>query len=182
VVPIILLGGRSGAEADSSSEERLECWAEALSMWRENPLFGVGQGQFTQHHYLTAHNSFLLTLAELGPLGLILWSAALYFAFKIAIRVQTDFARTVDAAAARTWAAALTASLAGMLISSFFLSLAYHTILWAFLGLVGALYASVRAHDPAWRVRFGWRDLAFVVGVDAMIVTGVAAYLRLKGV
>jgi hypothetical protein len=181
-VPILVLGGRAGEEAQSSSEERLECWSEALSLWRENPLMGVGQGQFTEHHYLTAHNSFLLTLAELGPLGLLLWSSAMYFAFKIAIRIQIDFAGRADAAPARSWAAALTASMAGMLLSSFFLSIAYHTILWAFLGLVGALYAAARAHRPDWRLGFGWRDLVVVVGIDTMVIAGVAAYLRLKGI
>jgi hypothetical protein len=181
-VPIIALGGRSGEEAESSSEERLECWSEALSLWRENPMLGVGQGQFTEHHYLTAHNSFMLTLAELGPFGLVMWSAAMYFAFKIAIRIQVDFADRPDALPARTWAAALTASLAGMLLSAFFLSIAYHTILWAFLGLVGALYAAVCAHSPGWRLKFGWRDLALVIGADMLVVIGVASYLRLKGV
>jgi O-Antigen ligase len=181
-LPIIALGGRSGEEADSSSEERLECWSEALSLWRENPLLGVGQGQFTEHHYLTAHNSFLLTLAELGPLGLVAWSASLYFAFKIAIRIQLDFADRPDAVQARIFASALTASLTGMLLSAFFLSIAYHTILWAFLGLLGALHAAVRAHRPEWRVKFGWRDLALVIGIDVAVISTIAGYLRLKGI
>ena len=56
------------------------------------PAVGVGSGQFMEHHELTAHNSFLLTLAELGPLGFLLWTAAIYFAVKITVRVQVDLA------------------------------------------------------------------------------------------
>jgi hypothetical protein len=177
-LPVLLLGGRSD---EASTEERLECWSEGLSMWRENPFLGVGPGQFVEHHYLTAHNSFVLTLAELGPIGLLLWSTVMYLAFKITIRAHADLAGRPETAVARTWATALLASMIGMLVSAFFLSIAYHPILWTFLGMVGALYAAVRAHDPSWKVRFGWRDLSFVVGADIAIVAGIAVYLRIKG-
>ena len=80
--PVLFLGGRSGAEAEESTGERLEAWAEGLQMWRENPFLGVGPGQFTEHHYLTAHSSLVLTLAEMGPLGFLLWTATVYTAFK----------------------------------------------------------------------------------------------------
>jgi hypothetical protein len=180
-VPLLLLGGRSGAEADSSSEERLECWAEAINMWRENPLIGVGQGQFGEHHYLTAHNAYLLALAELGPLGLLLFSGLIYMALKMTVRAQVDFARRPEASAALAWASALTASLVGLAVSAFFLSVAYHTILWMFLGLVASFYAAMRKHEPTWRVTFGLRDLLFVAGVDIGVVALLAVYLRLKG-
>jgi hypothetical protein len=181
-IPLALLGGRSGAEAESSSQERLECLSEALSMWRDYPILGVGQGQFTEHHFLTAHNSFMLTLAELGPLGLLIWSGAMYFAIKIAVRAQTDLRQRPETAPARTWALALLASLVGMLVSSFFLSIAYHAILWTFLGMAAALYGVVRAHEPTFRVRFGLRDVALVAGIDTAVVSAVAVYLRLKGI
>jgi O-Antigen ligase len=181
-VPLLILGGRTGAEADSSSRQRLECWAAALSMWRENPFMGVGQGQFTQRHFLTAHNSFLLTLAELGPLGLVLFTATVYFAFKIALRAQVELADRPEAAVARSWATAIMASLAGMTVSAFFLSVPYNVILWIFLALAGSFYAAVRRHAPNWRVRFGFGDLVVVVMADAVIVVGLQLYTRLKGV
>jgi len=178
-LPVLILGGRSD---QSSSEERLECWAEALSMWRGNPFSGVGVLQFTEHHYLTAHNSFLLTLAELGPLGLLLWSAALYAAFKITIQIQRELATNVEASSARILATALLAALAATAISAFFLSIPYRVVLWILFGLVGGLYSSVRAHSPDFRIRFGWRDLALVFGGDVALVGVVMIYLRIKGV
>lgn len=180
--PLLLLGGRSGAEAESSSEERLECWSAGLSMWRENPFVGVGAGQFGEHHYLTAHNSFILTLAELGPIGLVLWSGALYVAIKMTLRAQIELAPLPEAAAVRTWATALMASLVGMVISAFFLSLAYHSILWIFLGLAAALYGAVRVHLPEFRVRFALRDLVLLCTGDLALVGVTALYLRIKGV
>jgi len=181
-VPLLLFGGRSGAEADSSSDERLECWSEALAMWREYPLLGVGEGQFIEHHYLTAHNAYLLALAELGPMGLLLFSGAIYASLKITIRAQLDLAARPEAAAARAWASALTASLVGLAVSAFFLSVTYHTVLWLFLALVAAFYAAMRRHDPTWRVTFGLRDALFVAGVDLGVVGLLSVYIRLKGV
>jgi hypothetical protein len=181
-VPVLLLGGRSGVNAQSSSDERLECWNEALEMWREHPFFGVGQGQFTEYHYLTAHNSFLLALGELGPLGLFLWTSALYLGFKALIRIQIDFASRPEAAVARSWATALLASLAGLAVSSAFLSVTYHVVVWTFLGLTAGLYGIVRTHDPTWKVRFGLRDMFLVATLDTMLIGFLAVYLRLKGV
>jgi hypothetical protein len=77
---------------------------------------------------------------------------------------------------------AMLASLTGLIVSAFFLSIAYHPALWIYLGLAGALYAAVRAHAPEFRVRISWRDLALVAGLDGVLVMAIYVYLRLKGV
>ena len=181
-VPVMMLGGRSGEEAESSSDERLGCWSEAMGLWRENPLMGVGGSQFTEHHYLTAHNSYMLVLAELGPLGLFLWSCTIYLAFKIVVRVQSDFANRPEAANARTWATALLGMMAGFVVSAFFLSLPYHAILWVEIGLCGALYATVRRHEPTWSVALERRDFLVVGLLDIGIISAIGLYLRSKGI
>jgi hypothetical protein len=181
-IPMLLYGGRSGEDAQSSSIERLGCWSQALTMLRENPFTGVGAGQFTEHHFLTAHNAFLLSLAELGPLGFLLWTSAIYFAFKVTVRVQVEAVGRPEAEAARSWAMGLLASLSGLLVSAVFLSITYHVILWTYLGLSAALYAAVRRHDPEFRVRFGVRDLATVCAIDFAFVSSIAVYLRIKGI
>jgi O-antigen ligase len=181
-IPIMMLGGRADADADSSTEERLECWAEAFDLWRSYPVFGVGAKQFGEHHYLTAHNSALLSLADMGPLGLFLFTAAIYFAFKITIQVQRDFATEPEAEPARAAAFAVFSGLTGLVTSALFLSLTYHMALWIELALAGAVCAAVRRHAPDWRVRFGWRDAAAIAGLDVALVAGIAIYLKFKGV
>ena len=68
-------GGRGISAADGA--DRLEAWANGLEMFKSAPLFGIGFNGFTDLHEITAHNSFVLCLAELGILGSTLWMALL---------------------------------------------------------------------------------------------------------
>jgi len=180
-LPLLVLGGRSGAEADSSTTERIDCWLEALMLWKSHPVMGVGLGQFGEYHYLTAHNSYLLTLAELGPLGMLLFSIVIYVSLKIPLTVLRHVKPSASGsnaavATARPWAMALLAAFAGLGVGIFFLSFAYHYVLWIYVGLAGALYSAVHAHDPSFRVRIRLQDLALVAAADAGIVATVYLY------
>jgi O-antigen ligase len=179
--PLLLLGGRSGAEASSSTMERLDCWAEALSIARSHPVIGVGLRQFGEYNDLTAHNSYLLTLSELGIPGMILFSVIVYLSAKIpfvVMREVTSSSVPEGAPYAQPWATAMMAAFAGMGVGIFFLSFAYHYVLWIYVGLSGALYMSVRTHLPSFRIRFGWGDAGLVAALDAMVVT--FTYLQTK--
>lgn len=68
-------GGRGISAADGA--DRLEAWANGLQMFKSAPLFGIGFNGFTDLYEITAHNSFVLCLAELGLLGSTLWVALL---------------------------------------------------------------------------------------------------------
>src|ERR1700682_2192945 len=68
-------GGGGISAADGT--DRLEAWANGLEMFKSAPLFGIGFNGFTDYHEITAHNSFVLCLAELGLLGSTLWVAML---------------------------------------------------------------------------------------------------------
>jgi hypothetical protein len=68
-------GGRGISAADGA--DRLQAWANGLEMFKRAPLFGIGFGSFTDFNEITAHNSFVLCLAELGLIGSTLWMALL---------------------------------------------------------------------------------------------------------
>jgi hypothetical protein len=174
--PVMVLGGRTGDSASASTEERLECWRAGFKMLQSDFLLGVGHAQFTEHHILTAHSSLVLTLAELGPLGFFLWTAVMYFAFKIVFRVQFEFVGSPQTAVAQTWSTAVLASLTGTLVSALFLSIPYHPILWIDVGLTGALYAAIRQHNPDFHVRFGRTDIVVLVVGDILIATSLYLY------
>ena len=60
-------GGRGISAVDGA--DRLEAWASGLEMFKSSPLFGIGFNNFADLNGITAHNSFVLCLAELGLLG-----------------------------------------------------------------------------------------------------------------
>jgi O-antigen ligase len=75
MVALDFTGGRGISAADGA--DRLEAWANGLEMFKSAPLFGIGFNGFTDLYEITAHNSFVLCLAELGVLGSTLWMALL---------------------------------------------------------------------------------------------------------
>jgi O-antigen ligase len=186
--PVLLLGGRSGEEASSSTLERIDCWASALSIWHSHPLLGVGLGQFTEHNFKTAHNSYLLALAELGIPGMLIFSIIVYLSAKIPFVILRDLggapagegSALAGSSVARPWAMGLIAAFAGLAVGIFFLSFTYHYVLWIYFGLSGALYSAVRTHCTSFKVRFGLADLAAVCATDVAIVILLHLYTRWK--
>lgn len=75
-------GGRDFSTQEESAGQRVEAWYEGLQMLRSNPVFGVGYGNFIEHHERTAHNSFVLGFAELGLPGYFVWMALLVLAYR----------------------------------------------------------------------------------------------------
>jgi O-antigen ligase len=175
-LPILLLGGRGGEDAEASTMERTQCWWVGLHLLQQRPLFGVGFGEFLEHHVQTAHNSYVLTAAELGLPGMLLWTSILYVSVKIAVAALG----TRGAPVGRSWAVAVLSSIAGILVGSAFLSYAYKTLLWMYVGVSGVLYQAHARHDPSFDVRFGLRDLVAVAAIDVALLLAHVAYTASK--
>ena len=181
-VPLLVLGGRSDSSAHESTLLRYEAWSAGLEMVKQNPFVGVGPRMFTDHHYLTAHNTYVLTLAELGIVGMFLFVAILYLSFKTLYLGIKELANVPGTAAAQVWGMALMAGLAGITFQINTLSFAYHSVIWLFFGLVGAWYSAVRHHRPDLKIGMTLRDVLVV----AVLVFGYAfivlpLFLRYKG-
>lgn len=178
-LPVLLLGGRSGASADSSAMERIEAWYEAVDLMRESPVLGVGPGLFTDHHYLTAHNAYLLVGAETGFVGLMLWAATVYVSIRIPMKLWWARDPRLDAKLV-SMAPALLVAFVGMLVGIFFLSFAYHHVLYIFMGLAGALGLAARKTMPDFDVKLSAREvLGLAIGCVAFVVL-MFVYTRVK--
>jgi O-antigen ligase len=181
-LPVLALGGRSGAAADESTALRYDAWLAGLGMLKSSPIFGVGHRLFTQHHFMTAHNSYVLTLAELGLVGCFLFVTLLWMSVKTLWTGVRDLEDVPGAEVARVWGLTLLASFVGLIFQINTLSFAYHTVLWIFFGLAGAYASAVRHHRPEFRVRMTARDLllvATIVLAYAFVVLPI--FLRWKG-
>lgn len=175
-VGLLAIMSQGRADTDASSVERMECWWEGMNMFRYHPFFGVGFDQFTEHHYLTAHNSFVLALAELGLVGMVLWIGLLYVSCKIPL---VAYQRYPDQPEVRAWALATLAAFAAMVVGAFFLSLTYRYMPWTFIALCGSLYRAIRAHDPTWRLSLRGRDLLAIGGLTLALSGGLFLLTRM---
>jgi putative inorganic carbon (HCO3(-)) transporter len=76
----LLVGGRQAdlSPASGTGHERVQLWADGLRMFKQSPLFGIGDGQFVEEFGLVAHNSFVQSFVELGLVGGGLFVGACY--------------------------------------------------------------------------------------------------------
>lgn len=173
--PMILFGGRSGTEADESTDERAELLREGFELLRETRGIGIGAHQFADASSigLTAHNAYLLAAVESGVVGLMLFGFVVYLALKVPYAIWIGRCR-VDPTTAR-FAPALAISLTGTALGIAFLSWTYKDVLYMLIGASAALYAVAKSEDP--RVRVGISVLEALAIVGAMIVLMAALYL-----
>jgi len=179
---LLVLGGRSGVNADVSTQLRYEAWASGLAMFHQSPIYGVGAGAFVDHHFLTAHNSFVLALGELGFPGLVLFVTLIFISVKSLIVGLRQLANVPGAEVANVWGMALLASFSAILVQINTLSFTYKSVLWIFFGLVGAWTGAIRHHRPEFSVKVTWKDMLFiVVGCIAFTSVFLPLFLRYKG-
>lgn len=178
--PVLLLGGREGEEAESSSLERTAALYDGIDFFRQNPLLGLGYGQFTENYVITAHNSYLLSAAELGFPGMVLFSYLVYASVKIPYQVSILHPSQTDPRIL-PYAFALLTSFAGMLVGIFFLSFCYNPILFIYFGLSGALYLIAKRATPGFEVTVSRKELAVVTSLDAVLLALIFVYTRIQG-
>ncbi len=167
VISAIVLVGPSRMSEVSSSEssagERVWLWEQGLEMLVDNPLLGIGRGQFAaaSELKLIAHNNYVQNFAELGLLGFFCFTAILWFSFKGNYYVS----KQVEGLDGRIVAAngMLTAALIGYLATTFFVVMELD-LLYFVLGLSAAAYLVARKEsDQVPVVLLSKKDLLIII-------------------
>ncbi len=144
--------------SEESAFGRVDSWYEGLQMFISNPVFGVGPGNYSDYNTLTAHNSFMLVLAETGYLGFTVWLAFVCYGFWMMVTVvrrsDDDFfeqeGEDADDELLEQWhddrriAFTLLLSLCGFFAAAFFLSRSYVVTLYLLAAMVVAHYTNMR--------------------------------------
>ena len=157
IAGILMLPSRlSEMSADESSAAgRVDAWYSGLQMFMENPLLGVGPGNFTEHNDLAAHNSLVLVLAETGIVGYVLWIAFVGYCFWMVYSAADHVGSDLDNESGwhqwRPIFATLLFSLVGWSVAAFFLSRSYVITLYLLTGLIVGAYATARTQVPSLR-------------------------------
>lgn len=148
-------GGEISADEESAAG-RVEAWYEGFQMLQSHPLFGVGYNMFIEHHIRTAHNSFVLAIAELGLLGYYVWLSNIVLTVMMLLQIER-MAHPVPQpgeADLRAWqklhsiSRALLYGMVGGLMASMFLSRSYTVIWYVQIGMVVALHQLARQQWP----------------------------------
>lgn len=182
-LPVLMLGGRGGSSADQSTMNRYEAWAAGIDMFKQSPFYGVGARMFTDHHYLAAHNSFVLTMAELGLPGMFMFITLVYLSIRTLVAGLRVLADIPGTASAQAWGMALLSGMLGITFQINTLSFAYHSVLWLFFGLVGAWYSAVRHHRPQFEMKMKMGDLLIVLTITVVYAfVALPVWLKYKGV
>ncbi|MET0256500.1 MAG: O-antigen ligase family protein [Luteibacter sp.] len=174
---------------EESAAGRVDAWYAGLEMFRENPVFGVGAGNFTEYNELTAHNSFVLVIAETGFIGFVLWLAFVGYGFWMMLTILrhvrmpgNDAAVEADWAMEQKMALTLLLSLCGLFASAFFLSRSYMIVMYLIAAMVAGHYVGARRRWPDLPVfrlsDGGWRWVPAAMGTIAAFFVLVAVLLR----
>lgn len=143
-------GGRSVSFGAGS--DRIEAWGVGLSLLKGWPLHGAGYNSFTDHHEVTAHNSFVLCFSELGLVGFFLWMAIIVCCFMQLNSVLALSGKNAKVEPLMRWVRMVHFSFTGFLATAWFLSRAYEALFWIMVGLSTAIAEMARrelAADPA---------------------------------
>ena len=153
------------------NSSRRVIWTRDLRLAFERPIgYGAGtatavDGIYGHGQYRTAHNSVIQAFLELGALGLYLYLASYFVAWRDLGRISNARPRdgpTAEGAKVALFARALRVSLLGNFAAGFFLSQAYSGALWMILAISCAFIRINGAHSdlvtgraadptPAWR-------------------------------
>ncbi|WP_457097806.1 O-antigen ligase family protein [Lysobacter sp. P5_B9] len=142
---------------DASTSSRFVIWNGTMNMLRDHPA-GVGLGRFDRHigdytpygRPKDAHNGFVLTLAECGPLGLL----ALLWVFWRLWRLSRWLRRSPGAAKPelRTFELGFTLAVISMALGNMYGSPFFDSVImanfWVLCGLMER-YGRIKAHSAA---------------------------------
>lgn len=156
-------------DSQNSTQYRVEMWAEGLEMMKQNPLFGIGRGNFKQYTAkLIAHNSAVEIGGETGVAGLFLYIGLIYFCVKSALHARKHFTEPHD----KDFALAAALAVLGYVISMMFVTLEYETF-YLLLAMCAALGRCVPEPVTAVKRDFkiiGISTVAFLIFVQIFVI------------
>lgn len=148
LAPAAMMHRATNFDEASVTDRAATHWA-GLVMVAENPLFGIGPGNFhwrnraATGHAMSTHDSFLWALTAGGPLLLLLYLALFYRTYRMLRGVETWAGHRL------AWlATALRFQLVILLTFSFFADLWLSHPFYLLLGLTVALFRVARADTP----------------------------------
>lgn len=165
--------------SESSAQERSWLWENAYDKFRENPVYGVGKGQYKVGIYGSAHNNFAQNMAEMGFVGLYIYIALMYLSAKGVLLVRR--ASLTGAANFRllgNLSSAIFLSIIGFNVATFFIT-ADLDILFVWIGLCACAVNIARKDIPGFSFKLTFKDV-FMSGVMSIAMITLIYLIAVK--
>ena len=170
--------GARGFSLAGSARSRLDLWSDGLGMIKSSPIFGIGFNRYSYHADQTAHNSFLLPLAEIGLIGYFFWLGIIVLTVIELNTLSNLHPADESLLLLRRYSRAVRLALVAFLASSWFLSRSYTITLYMLLGLGVALAEMARRRGINTMPRGIQHALAVTVFCE--LATGFLVYLMVR--
>lgn len=109
---------------------------QSIKVTLRNPLAGIGMGNFSlvSNHSQVTHNAFTQVSSEIGIAALVLYVAFMAYPLWQLFRIETETRGVKNSSKFFYLAVGLQAGIAGYMVSSFFVSVAYQWYIYYLIG------------------------------------------------
>lgn len=178
---LALFGGRqtelsTGAD---TAQQRLQFWSQGFQLFRQEPLFGIGVGNFEEEIRHVAHNSYVQAYVETGYLGGSLFVGLFYLTWKLLQRVPKEKDWVADPALLRIYPYCL-AILCGYATGLYSLTRNYIVLTYLVLGLPEAYQRIALCADPEPGPRLSGALLQRVYGIGFAVLAFLYIFTRVS--
>jgi hypothetical protein len=163
--------------SEDTAQDRLQLWSMGLDLFRQEPLFGIGVGQYEEQVGMVAHNSFVHCFTELGLVGGAWFLGAFLAAGRALYRINQDPETLADDRLERLkpyLLAIVTAYAAGIMT----LSRSYQPTTYLVLGLANVFIGMTCAVQPRVEFCFNGRFVRQLAAVSVVFLIGIYVYVR----
>ena len=166
--------------SEASAAGRIDAWTEGFYMLSADPLFGVGHGMFTDHHFRVAHSSYVQTFAEIGLVGYFFWLGFLItsmlilyqFAFKFDIS-RFENIRYDQYIGLKNISITVMFSLLGFAGSALFITRSTQPLLYILCGMSAGIIFLIHKNFPQFEImsfRKSTRPIMFVTVISIVFI------------
>jgi len=173
---VVMSSFRAVSSEGASAKGRLWAWWDGLEMLKANPIWGVGSGNFLEHHGLVAHNTYVQVAAELGLTGYLLWSSILFLTLYIGFNCS-QLSKTIKDSEIKSELtkelklnATLFYSLCGFSMCSFFLTRNLFIGFYMIAGMLIASYLRIIKLDNSFEVDYKVAMKKVIIAAFSMLI------------
>lgn len=160
-------------DTNDTAYGRVLLWREGLMLFKQSPIFGIGQNMYGEEAEQVAHNSYVHAFAELGFFGGTLFLAAFLTPIFSCLRIKLPG----TSAATKSLSTIVFAMISAYAIGILSLSRGYSNATYLVLGIACAFCAMGRAEGANW-MTFDWRFVKRAALAGIAMLAFVTVFVR----